>query len=77
MVLKRLLLTASTIVPLTLWIVAPAKAVVPEIKVDAATGIATSHPDLAIALAEIETSNGTIVLAQKNWQRAPWHRSRS
>ena len=54
---------------------APAWAVVPEIKIDPETGIAKPHPDLAIALAQIERENGKVKVAQIRWQRAPWHRS--
>ena len=52
-------------------------AVVPEIKVDPATGIAVPNLDLTIALAEIEADSKTTQIAENRWRRAPWFASGS
>lgn len=73
--LKRMIFSTIVVCMGLVAAAGSAQAVVPEIKVDPATGLAQPHPDLAIALAEIEADIQLTKVADIRWRRAPWYAS--
>lgn len=73
--LKQLVFSAIVVCMGLVAAAGSAQAVVPEIKVDPATGVAQPHPDLAIALARIEADIQPTKVADIRWRRAPWYTS--